>query len=73
MKEEDFEEDGGLFEEEFVENYSNDLDIENEEEYLRMLAENGEGLLMGEDDEAVLDDSDNDIVDDIDFEDSDIF
>lgn len=61
MREEDFEEeDRDLLEEEFMEEYCDDpyddSEPENEEEYIRMLAERGEGLLMGEDEYIVIDD-----------------
>ena len=61
MREEDFEEeDRDLLEEEFMEEYCDDpyedSDLENEEEYIRMLAERGEGLLMSEDEDIVIDD-----------------
>lgn len=59
MREDDFEEelDDELLEE-YCDDPSNDYDIENEEEYIAMLAENGEGLLMGEEDEEPLLDED---------------
>jgi len=57
MKEDDFNE-NEAFEEIYTEEYCDDpydnSDLENEEEYIRMLAENGEGLLMEED--AIIND-----------------
>lgn len=53
------------FDEESLEEYcddpSNDFHFENEEEYTRMLAESGEGLLMEENEDMPLIDDDIDI------------
>lgn len=62
MNKEDFEdpnffENSNLFEE-YVEEYN--IDFENEEEYIRMLVEKGEGLLMiNDEDNIIYEDEDN--------------